>query len=115
MTERSKMRLSTGLLLGVAAIAATTAAVWTFWPSPSTGRADPNDARQVALGETVYRQQCASCHGAQLEGQPDWRVRQPDGRLPAPPHDENGHTWHHPEQALFRQMGRRSGRERVGQ
>jgi hypothetical protein len=37
----------------------------------------------------------ASCHGAQLEGQPDWQRRRPDGRLPAPPHDETGHTRHH--------------------
>jgi mono/diheme cytochrome c family protein len=75
---------------------------WIFWPSPSTGRADPDDARQVALGETVYRQNCASCHGVNLEGQPDWKIRKPDGRLPAPPHDESGHTWHHPDDQLFR-------------
>jgi len=65
-------------------------------------RADPEDAVQVALGEQVYRAHCASCHGADLEGQPDWRVRLPDGRLPAPPHDETGHTWHHPDAMLVR-------------
>ncbi|OHC82478.1 MAG: hypothetical protein A3G73_05750 [Rhodospirillales bacterium RIFCSPLOWO2_12_FULL_67_15] len=96
------MRLSFGLFLGVAVVAAAAAAVWTFWPPPSTGRADPDDARQVALGETVYRQDCASCHGAKLEGQPDWRIRKPDDRLPAPPHDRSGHTWHHPDDQLFR-------------
>jgi len=36
-----------------------------------------------------------------LEGQPNWRQRLPNGRLPAPPHDESGHTWHHPPQVLF--------------
>ena len=102
MTAGSKMRPSTGLFLGAAAIAATAAAVWTFWPTGSPGRADPKDERQVALGEAVYRQHCASCHGAELEGQPNWRVRKPDGRLPAPPHDESGHTWHHPDEILFR-------------
>ena len=56
---------------------------------------------QVALGTEIYRQHCASCHGAQLEGQADWRTRKPDGRLPAPPHDETGHSWHHPDQVLF--------------
>ena len=30
-----------------------------------------------------------------------WRERRPDGRLPAPPHDESGHTWHHPDYVLF--------------
>lgn len=25
----------------------------------------------------------------------------PDGKLPAPPHDASGHTWHHPDRVLF--------------
>ncbi len=33
----------------------------------------PNDSAVVALGEAVYRDNCASCHGAELEGQPNWR------------------------------------------
>lgn len=65
------------------------------------GRADPNDPAQVALGRVVYDKHCASCHGANLEGQPEWRVRKPDGRLPAPPHDAEGHTWHHADEHLF--------------
>lgn len=56
----------------------------------------------LALGERVYRQHCAACHGAQLQGPPDWRTPGADGRLPAPPHDANGHTWHHPDALLFR-------------
>jgi mono/diheme cytochrome c family protein len=63
--------------------------------------ADPRDAQQVALGAKVYAQHCASCHGAKLEGQPEWRRRLPNGRMPAPPHDESGHTWHHPDDMLF--------------
>jgi mono/diheme cytochrome c family protein len=54
----------------------------------------------VALGQKVYLQHCASCHGARLEGQPNWREHLPNGRLPAPPHDESGHTWHHPDFVL---------------
>ncbi|MGL1832260.1 c-type cytochrome [Rhodocyclaceae bacterium SMB388] len=61
---------------------------------PSDG-IDPNDAAQVALGEGLYARHCASCHGTELEGQPDWRSRLQNGRLPAPPHDQSGHTWHH--------------------
>jgi mono/diheme cytochrome c family protein len=64
-------------------------------------RADSSDAGIVAMGEKLYARQCASCHGAKLEGQPDWRKRLPNGRLPAPPHDESGHTWHHPDHVLF--------------
>lgn len=62
----------------------------------------PDDPAVVALGQRVYAAQCAACHGARLQGQPDWRERGPDGRLPAPPHDESGHTWHHPDEVLFR-------------
>lgn len=63
--------------------------------------ADPSNASQVASGKTVYAAQCAACHGASLEGQPNWKSRKPDGRMPAPPHDDNGHTWHHPDDVLF--------------
>lgn len=53
-------------------------------------------------GERLYAKHCASCHGANLEGQPDWKSPLASGRLPAPPHDASGHTWHHPDGVLFR-------------
>lgn len=65
-------------------------------------RADPGDAARVALGERVYAQNCASCHGAKLEGQPNWQSRRANGRLPAPPHDDSGHTWHHADSLNFK-------------
>ena len=70
-------------------------------PLTHSGRADASDPDLVARGAIVYEQSCASCHGANLEGQPDWRVRKADGTLPAPPHDETGHTWHHDDNQLF--------------
>lgn len=60
-----------------------------------------SDTAQIADGAQIYALHCASCHGAKLEGQPNWRQRLPNGRLPAPPHDESGHTWHHTDQVLF--------------
>ena len=51
--------------------------------------------RDVETGAALYAENCASCHGAKLEGQPDWRSPGEDGVLPAPPHDASGHTWHH--------------------
>ena len=62
---------------------------------------DPNDPARVALGRGIYAEHCAMCHGANLEGQPDWMSRKANGRLPAPPHDASGHTWHHPDQQLM--------------
>lgn len=71
-------------------------------PAPGDDpRVDPRILEIVNRGDRVYAQQCASCHGAKLDGQADWRQRRPNGRLPAPPHDESGHTWHHPDHALF--------------
>lgn len=55
----------------------------------------------LSLGKALYAKHCAVCHGAQLEGQPNWRARLPSGRMPAPPHDDSGHTWHHPDEVLF--------------
>jgi mono/diheme cytochrome c family protein len=64
-------------------------------------KADPANAEQVAYGKRIYEAQCASCHGAKLEGQPNWRERLPSGKFPAPPHDASGHTWHHSDALLF--------------
>ena len=58
-------------------------------------------AERLALGRALYDAHCAACHGADLEGEANWRQRKPDGLLPAPPHDETGHTWHHPDPQLF--------------
>lgn len=52
-------------------------------------------------GQALYGTYCAACHGASLEGAPDWQRPGPDGLLPAPPHDETGHTWHHGDRFLF--------------
>ena len=65
------------------------------------GAPPADDAVQVALGGRIYAAQCASCHGARLEGQADWRRPGADGLLPAPPHDASGHTWQHGDAELF--------------
>ncbi|ANK83440.1 MAG: cytochrome C [Rhizobiales bacterium NRL2] len=80
--------------------AGVAAAAVVAWPASAT-QADPDERAQVKRGGELYALHCAACHGARLEGQPDWRRRKPDGRLPAPPHDETGHTWHHPDAILF--------------
>lgn len=59
------------------------------------------DAKDVAQGRVIYSQYCASCHGTELEGVPNWKITQPDGTLQPPPHDSSGHTWHHPDTLLL--------------
>ena len=59
-------------------------------------------------GQQNYVAHCASCHGLSGEGQPHWFQPGPDGLLPAPPHDNFGHTWHHGDGYLF-QVTKRGG------
>jgi len=42
------------------------------------------DPDRVAHGESLYTQYCAECHGANLEGAPDWKRRLPNGSLSPP-------------------------------
>lgn len=93
-----------GLALGTITVAVIAVLVVVYWPSSArSGRLlRPEDQRLLAIGQKVYAAQCAACHGQRLEGQPNWRERGSDGLLPAPPHDASGHTWHHPDELLFR-------------
>lgn len=71
---------------------------------PSTGPAESPPApnpQLVEQGKSVYVQYCAECHGANLEGEADWKMQNPDGSFRAPPHDANGHTWHHSDAQLI--------------
>lgn len=72
-----------------------------FFGRKSAGLLRADDPQVLALGHKVYEAHCAACHGARLEGQPNWRERDASGLLPAPPHDASGHTWHHPDRVLF--------------
>lgn len=59
------------------------------------------NADHVAHGAILYAQYCAQCHGVHLEGAPDWKKPLAEGSFPPPPHDETGHTWHHPDVLLI--------------
>ncbi len=86
-----------GLALGGGALTLSAALIFLN----SGGWGGFTDKPNLAQGKLVYDRLCASCHGLALEGQENWRVRRADGKLPAPPHNVNGHTWHHPDSVLF--------------
>lgn len=91
------------VVVGIALVMAT-AVSWLVWNAALDQDEAPDEATrrvQIEAGQTLYAQQCASCHGAKLEGQANWKQRMANGRLPAPPHDVTGHTWHHTDQQLF--------------
>jgi len=89
------------IYIAMGGLVAVGAGLWWALGPGGASFADADDAALVARGQGVYAAHCASCHGENLEGQPSWRERKADGRLPAPPHDETGHTWHHTDAQLF--------------
>ncbi|MDP1749250.1 MAG: cytochrome c [Reyranella sp.] len=92
--QRSAARKSIYIGLAVVLVAVVVGAVFFAWrPAPPS---------QVETGRRLYAEACAACHGASLEGQANWQRRLPNGRMPAPPHDASGHTWHHSDEVLFR-------------
>ena len=61
----------------------------------------PNDLSLVTLGQNIFRKLCfMSWH--KFRRSENWQNRDDEGYLPAPPHDETGHTWHHPDEYLFK-------------
>jgi mono/diheme cytochrome c family protein len=103
------------LIVGAAALLLAGVGAWLALRDAPQATLDPTMpvmpfTVDIAQGETLYAESCAACHGANLEGQPDWRTPDADGRLPAPPHDKTGHTWHHPDRVLF-QYTKLGGRE----
>lgn len=91
-------------LLGLAVLLATagcgTAREPLLTPTPSPIPAPTLDANLVAKGRQVYLQSCARCHGENAEGAPNWQRPDARGDLPAPPHDDQGHTWRHSDAEL---------------
>lgn len=97
LRKLSRIALAGSLL--VTGLVVAILAGWRHTDPASTGVPLPET---IAQGKQVYTDHCAACHGANLEGQPDWRTPLASGRLPAPPHDHSGHTWHHHDEILFR-------------
>jgi len=82
------------ILFAAAAITGIGLVVALFsWPSASeslTASARPEH------GKALYRQYCASCHGATGHGEFNWMNRERG----APALDSSGHAWHHEDEQL---------------
>ena len=98
-------RVVAGLTLAVVLAACSAAAEESTEPTRPLGLSESPplpgpDQDQIELGETLYRQSCASCHRPDLSGDPDWKTANAGG-YPPPPHDSTGHTWHHSDEVLI--------------
>lgn len=88
------------LLLGLAGFATGTVyAMYSTSAAAKNSFLQWNDPIVTSAGRTLYSTNCASCHGM-----PDRMAAQViDASGKAPPlHDASGHTWQHPDYALFR-------------
>ncbi len=99
--EKNQMSKTKKLIVPAAAVVLGIGLYALFGPGGMPTGAEDGNQSQVALGQGIYRGQCASCHGDKLQGQANRRTRNADGTLKAPPHDESGHTWHHSDKVLF--------------
>ncbi len=86
---------------GSSTVQATSATLQETAPATVNASSQANFA-QVARGGKMFQTNCASCHGAQAQGEPNWRQPRADGLNPAPPLNGTGHAWHHPKKMLMR-------------
>ena len=89
----------------------TTAAVWLV-ACGGSGESDIDATHEVTIvvepeqiiyeGKVIYLANCATCHGVNLQGNPNWRSgTDKDGQRLPPPLNGTGHTWHHSPEPLF--------------
>ncbi|MDO8436539.1 MAG: cytochrome c [Nitrosomonadaceae bacterium] len=81
-------------------------------PSPQSIAARKLDPEKIKRGATVYRTNCASCHGPNAEATPNWREQGADGRYPPPPLNGSAHDWHHSTATLEKMI--REGSPGIG-
>ncbi len=93
--SRNRLLRNLGLLLLAYLVIAAAVGGYFVLEGRFIAKTDPFNPELVALCGSVYKQHCAECHGANLEGEPGWEKQNPDGTFPAPLQDHTGHTPEH--------------------
>ncbi|WP_111732164.1 c-type cytochrome [Roseovarius amoyensis] len=95
-----RQRAAFASVIGAAVVGAISVAGYLLIPDrPTPQLLNWTDVETVARGKKLYQRECSACHGA-LEGGASAASRTAAEQV-APPHDVNGHTWQHPDFALF--------------
>ena len=98
MSRHQQAAVATSVCLAIGLIAAV--AYMSLSPRENEPLLAWDDTAVVARGEAIYAAQCATCHGANGQGQSASDSIASSAPL-APPHDGSGHTWQHPDFALI--------------
>ena len=109
--ERQSAQLRKLLLIGISGLVTFLAACQGSGAASNSGRTPlvlstvppllVLDEGEIDTGQQIYADYCAECHGADLQGEADWKIQNEDGSFRAPPHDAGGHTWHHSDAVLL--------------
>lgn len=62
------------------------------------------DQPVVDLGNRLFQQNCAACHGIEAEGTKNWKQTDGNGNYPPPPLNGSAHAWHHSIPQLARSI-----------
>ena len=98
MLGASRWSIAAAMLFSALLLASCSSSRGPDTPAPAQGDAP--------TGRELFASNCAVCHGAGGEGQPDWHIANQDGTLPPPPLNGDGHTWHHADGLLYRVVSR---------
>ena len=70
------------------------------------------DPALIEQGQVVYAQNCAACHGQELQGASNWETQHEDGSWPPPPLNSAAHAWQHSDSSIVSTItsGRSAGK-----
>ena len=76
--------------------------IWFLLAVPVQAESRWYDQSSVDQGASLFKQNCASCHGQNGEATANWKEVDANGNYPPPPLNGTAHAWHHSKDLLKR-------------